>query len=110
VRLKYFILPLVLVGFGCASSTPPPSAPPAQTECAEPGEARIDKPKGEEVATTEETKAENSDQPICKMEQVIGSNMRKRVCRTREQIERDRREAQEMSRRAARAAGGSDQN
>jgi len=113
VRLNFLCLPLCVVGLACASSTPekkadqPAQAQPAQQQqqpadgqqTAPQGQQQQQTPDGQPVAEGEGQK----DAPICTMEANIGSNIRKRVCRTREQIDREEREAQEMHRRATRS-------
>jgi hypothetical protein len=42
---------------------------------------------------------ENNDAKICKMEKKTGSNVRKKVCRTAEEIEKMRRTAKELAQR-----------
>lgn len=105
MRWNYFVLPLCLISFACASSTPRESEKPVAAQSAEAAPAaKTDAAKAESTKTTPEgAVAQNDDnKPICKMEQVIGSNMRKRVCRSKEQMEREKREAQDMARRASR--------
>jgi hypothetical protein len=107
VLVKFFLVPLCLVGFACASSSSPPETSghvaSASTET-QAAPATAETTGGEEVASNTD-----DDRPVCKMEETIGSHMKKRICRSREQIEREKREAQKMSRRAAVRQGGSAQ-
>ena len=103
MRLNFLCLPLCVVGLACASSTPEKSADqPAQAQ-AQPQQQQQQPADGQPNAQVADGEAAK-DAPVCTMEASIGSNIRKRVCRTREQIERDEREAQEMHRRATRSS------
>lgn len=102
MRWNYFVLPLCLLSFACASAPASrESDKPVAAKTAEPAPAAEQKTTPEGAVAQADTKGDDN-KPICKMEQVIGSNMRKRVCRSKEQIEREKREAQDMARRAAR--------
>jgi hypothetical protein len=92
VRNYWLALPLLLLGAACASQR---ASDVTVTESAA-------TPSKTEVASGDAAKEGDEDEMICVKEEIVGSNIPKRHCRTRGQIERERREAQEEMRRVQR--------
>lgn len=84
------------VAAGCASRRAPAvAAPAAAARPATPVAA--DRPLSDTAANAvKAAKADDAATIICRVERPTGSNIAKRICRTKEQIERDRRAAQDM--------------
>ena len=86
MRKTLFLISLVLVVSGCASNEPAPESDDSifAAENAKPYDV---------VALSEQSEV------ICKTERVTGSRIGVRVCRTRAQIEAERKESREHMRR-----------
>jgi hypothetical protein len=97
-----------LVLAGCASA---PSAPQTATAAADAQPAATELTAEEKAMTTEEKVAaynrqaqKEKDELVCRREHQVGSNFRKTVCYTRQEMEEMRRAAQdELSKRGRQA-------
>ncbi len=97
--LKWMVIITVVALAGCAASAPEP-VPPAASELAN-AERNDDSGELEEIEVQEIPIAQSTRSPdelICRREQVTGSHMQVRVCRTRAQIQEEQAEAQELIR------------
>jgi hypothetical protein len=87
---------------GCATASPPPqnasaAAPSTQTQAVA-ADSGGQKAAGSGTAVAKNDK----DKLVCTSEQVTGSRIPKRVCRTQEQIDRERESAQKALRESER--------
>jgi hypothetical protein len=102
VNLKHLLIAFCLTGFACASSTPPQTS-----ETVSAAEASTDEQsEGGEKKDAKVAKSEKDKEVTCEMEHVVGSNLPKRVCRSRSQRERERRESQDAVNNATRQGRG----
>lgn len=92
MKISWFLSAILLAGTACASS--PKSSEVAVVESGA-------SPAKGEVAQNDKATADD-DEMICVKENVVGSNIPKRQCRSKAQLERERREAQEEMRRQQR--------
>lgn len=87
---------------GCATSSPTPTttSQSAQSVQSAPGTQQQD---GTKVAAAKKNKKEGL---VCETYKVTGSHLRKEVCRTKEQMERDREQAEKLIREGDRYRPG----
>jgi len=84
------------IGFflGCATASPPPST------TAQSGQSLQGTSSAPATATAKKNKKEGL---VCESYKVTGSHISKEICRTKEQVERDREQAEKLLREADRA-------